>query len=105
MRDWNLRKTSTILVIKTTWTLLENFRVQSMKRAYPVTTTSLWLPQPGTDAHNPILIHLKPSDMEWKEKRSYNMHPAKKQQREEIRKDMEGYSNKKSNKRKGQGLW
>jgi hypothetical protein len=29
--------------------------------------------------------------MEWKEKRSY-MHPAKKQQREEIRKDMEGYS-------------
>jgi hypothetical protein len=45
----------------------------------------------GTDAHNPLLIHLKPSDMEWKEKRSY-MHPAKKQQREEIRKDMEGYS-------------
>ena len=42
----------------------------------------------GTDAHNPLLIHLKPSDMEWKEKRSY-MHPAK--QQEEIRKDMDGY--------------
>ena len=91
MRDWNLRKTSTILVIKTTWTLLENF-VFSQWNVLILWPQHLYGCPAGTDAHNPLLIHLKPSDMEWKGKRSYNMHPAKKQQREEIRKDMEGYS-------------
>ena len=51
-----------------------------------------------TDAHNPLLVHLQPSDMRWKEKHAY-AHPAKKIQRKERRKDIQ-----KSNKRKGQGF-
>jgi len=51
-----------------------------------------------TDAHNPLLAHLKPSDMGWKEKHAY-VPPAKKSQRKERRKDIQ-----KSNKRKGQGF-
>ena len=51
-----------------------------------------------TDAHNPLLVHLHPSDMNWKEKHSY-VPPAKKMQRKERRKDIQ-----KSNKRKGQGF-
>jgi hypothetical protein len=49
------------------------------------------------DAHNRILVHLKPSDMEWREKRSYIPH-QKKQERKERRKAIQ-----KSNKRKGFG--
>ena len=49
------------------------------------------------DAHNPVLVHLKPSDMIWKEKRTYIPH-QKKQERKERRK-----ATQKSNKRKGFG--
>ena len=49
------------------------------------------------DAHNPILVHLKPSDMIWKEKRTY-IPRQKKQERKERRK-----ATQKSNKRKGFG--
>jgi hypothetical protein len=59
------------------------------------TTTSLWL-HLQKDAHNPILVPLKPSDMIWKEKRTYI--PQKKQERKERRK-----ATQKSNKRKGFG--
>ena len=48
-----------------------------------------------TDAHNLLLVHLHPSDMNWKEKHAY-VHPAKKMQRKERRTDIQ-----KSNKRKG----
>ena len=51
-----------------------------------------------TDAYNPLLVHLQPSDMNWKEKHSY-VYPAKRMQRKERRKDIQ-----KSNKRKGQGF-
>ena len=51
-----------------------------------------------TDAHNPLLVHLKPSDMGWKEKHAY-VPPAKKIQRKERKKDIQ-----KQNKRKGQGF-
>jgi hypothetical protein len=47
------------------------------------------------DAHNPLLVHLKPTDMEWKEKRSY-IPPQKKQERKERRKAIQ-----KSNRIKG----
>ena len=49
------------------------------------------------DAHIPLLVHLKPSDMGWKEKHAY-VPPAKKIQRKERRKDIQ-----KQNKRKGFG--
>ena len=49
------------------------------------------------DAHNPILVHLKPSDMEWREMRSYIPH-QKKQERKERRKAIQ-----KSNERNGFG--
>ena len=49
----------------------------------------------NTDAHNLLLVHLHPSDMNWKEKLAY-VHPAKKVQRKERRTDIQ-----KSNKRKG----
>ena len=49
------------------------------------------------DAHNPILVHLKPSDMEWRENRSYIPH-QKKQERKGRRKAIQ-----KSNKRNGFG--
>ena len=49
------------------------------------------------DAHNPLLVHLKPTDMEWKEKRSY-IPPQKKQERKERRKAIQ-----KSNRIKGFG--
>ena len=51
-----------------------------------------------TDAHNPLLVHLHPSDINWKEKHSH-VPPAKKMQCKERRKDIQ-----KSNKRKGQGF-
>ena len=47
------------------------------------------------DAHNPILVHLKPSDMIWKEKRTY-IPRQKKQERKERRKAIQ-----KSNRIKG----
>jgi len=51
-----------------------------------------------TDAHNPLLVYLKPSDMAWKERHAY-VPPAKTIQRKERRKDIQ-----KQNKRKGQGF-
>ena len=50
-----------------------------------------------TEAHNPLLVHLKSSDMGWKEKHAY-VPPATKVQRKERRTDI-----LKQNKRKGQG--
>ena len=51
-----------------------------------------------TDAHNQLLVHLKPSDMGWEEKHSYVL-PPKKIQCKERRRDIQ-----KQNKRKGQGF-
>ena len=51
-----------------------------------------------TDASNPLLVHLHPYDMNWKERHSY-VFPQKKIEREERRKDKQ-----KSNKRKGQSF-
>ena len=50
------------------------------------------------DSHNPLLVHLDPSDMNWKERHSY-VPPHKKIERKERRKDKQ-----KSNKRKGQNF-
>ena len=51
----------------------------------------------GRDAHNPLLVHLHPSDMIWREKRAYVPYEMK-QRRKEKRK-----ATQKSNKRKGHG--
>ena len=89
-----------ILMIKitVTWTMLESLR--SVKEMCLSCDHNIFMVVPtGKDAHNPLLVvHLKPSDMEWKEKRSY-MQPAKKQQRKEQRKEIQ-----KSNKRKEQSF-
>ena len=50
------------------------------------------------DAHNPILVHLKPSDMTWPEKRQYVPREMK-QRRHDKRKEMQ-----RQNKRKGYGF-
>ena len=49
------------------------------------------------DAHNPILVHLKPSDMIWKAKRAYVPYEIKQRRREKRK------ATQKSNKRKGFG--
>ena len=49
------------------------------------------------DAHNPIIVHLKPSDMTWNEKNKYKPYEMK-ARRKEARKEKQ-----KSNKRKGFG--
>ena len=59
---------------------------------------NIFMAEPSdTDSHNPLLVHLKPSDMGCTEKHAYVL-PAKKFQRKERRKDIQM-----QNKRKGFG--
>ena len=96
--DWNTRKMSVILMIKITCFFFIGEFTFKVHETCLSSDHNIFIVAPADrDARNPILVHLKPSDLQWREKRTYIPH-QKKQERKERRK-----ATQKSNKRKGFG--
>ena len=71
MLDWSMRKISVVFMIKITWIFIGEFTFRVNETCLTSDHNIFMVAPTDRDAHNPILVHLKPSDTIWTEKRAY----------------------------------
>ena len=77
------QRISTTLMTKITWTMLVSFTFRMNETCLSSDHNIFMVAPTDTDAHNPILVHLKPSDMQWGEKQKYRPFEMKKRRKED----------------------
>ena len=89
MLDWSMRKISVVLMIKITWIFTGEVSFRVNETCLTSDHNIFMVAPTDRDAHNPILVHLKPSDMIWSEKRAYTPYEMKRRRHQKRKGERE----------------